>query len=345
MYSKVSLNRAVLLMIAAFSGICFGSEYIPSAIFWPSYLLSYCIPVLLVVMPLAFFIYLFLDRWMAWLPLVIALFYIPHYQRTYGFSSSSGPDQDQPRFSILSYNVKYFRMPDTYARFSLEVIDWVSDDASDIKCIQEFSTNSNWEELDALKQIKMKGYDSFVYTADQPELDHNPGMAIFSRFDIVNEGIVWKDERNSNAAIFADLLVHDDTLRIYNVHFTSMGLHLMDTPKSSKVASLKAGSLMREKRIRQLIAHAKDCSYPAMIVGDFNQLPFGFNFRYISNHFRYTFKEVGQGLGLTLNHPFLPVRIDHQFHSEDILPVSLIVDQSMDISDHFPVIGTYALTK
>lgn len=340
---KLEFRHIILFVISLLTMICFFSELIPASKFWAASLFSYSTPFVLVILPITLLIYLIIDIKLSWVPLILMLLGAPYYRLTYGLPIQRDVVQNDKSLTLLSYNVKYFRMPNTYSKFSLEVIKWVTNHPSDIKCLQEFSTNSKWEVLDSEKLISDRGYNAFIYSADVPGSDHNLGMAIFTKYEIVYKGFVWTNERNSNGAIFADLLYQDDTIRIYNIHFTSMGLKLQSASIGELLRTLKSGAIKREARVKQLIEHVRSCPYPTLIVGDFNELPYGYNFGQLYNEFHYSFKEVGSGFGRTLNQPFLPIRIDHQFYNEGVSPVVLYADQRMNMSDHFPIIGKYII--
>jgi endonuclease/exonuclease/phosphatase family metal-dependent hydrolase len=310
-------------------------------------LLSHLIPLVLILLPIVMTFFLMVDFKLAVVPLVLMIIGLPFYWQIISLSLFSSNDKigNKGQISVLSYNAKLFRMPDTYSKFSLEMIDWVVEEPSDIKCIQEFSTNSHWPVLDAEKMISDRGYHSFIHTVESSNAEHNSGMAIFSKFKICDAGYVWNNKQSINAGIFADIVSDQDTIRVYNVHLASMSLESYTTINllPMLLQRLKNGSLKREQQIEKLIDHVEKCPYPFIVCGDFNETPYSYNLRQINEKWANTFEAVGKGFGYTYNIKWLPIRIDHQFHSEMVMPLSLEVDQSMGLSDHFPLKGTYAI--
>ncbi len=251
--------------------------------------------------------------------------------------------------SVLSFNAKLFRKHKTYDEFSFEMIRWAAEDTSDIKCFQEYSTNSRWPVLDVTKQIEEGDYESFSFSAEMDDVEHNPGLAIFSRYPIIDSGFVWKNYGSYNGGIFIDISINDDTIRIYNVHLASMSLSLYQYKQASNypgklkrlVSRLKYGALTRSNQIDKLIRHIEQCPYPYIICGDFNETPYSYNYFKLRRLYNNTFEEVGSGFGFTFNSILFFLRIDHQFYNDPIVPVNYKVDRSMKISDHFPVRANY----
>ncbi|MBL7872757.1 MAG: endonuclease/exonuclease/phosphatase family protein [Cyclobacteriaceae bacterium] len=246
---------------------------------------------------------------------------------------------------VLSFNTKFFKQSGTYSKFSIEMIQWVTNDTSDIKCLQEYSTNPLQEPLDVTGQMTQKGYTGFTYLAKVGDWDNNPGMAIFSKFSILDSGIVFNDKRTHNAAIFADLDIHGEKIRVYNVHLASMSLDLYENPGLAKflfiIKKIKYGALKRSDQIKELIAHTRTSPYPYIICGDFNETPYSYAYQQLKKEYENTFEQTGNGFGFTFNDlPYL-LRIDHQFHSFDVHAIGHKVNRRMNISDHFPTYGYY----
>lgn len=264
-------------------------------------------------------------------------------------SISIHDNEDGKKFqiSVLSFNAKLFREQNTYNEFSTEMIRWVVNESSYIKCIQEFSTNSDWDGLDVADKIEKKGYHSYAFKSSILDNEHNLGLAIFSKYEIVNTGIVWEDATSLNAIIFVDVNLSHDTLRVYNVHLSSMNIELangMTNKSESTINKVIKGTVKRSEQVNLLIKHAKSSPYRVIICGDFNEPPYGYNYRQMINSFTNSFEKSGNGLGFTYNNAILPLRIDHQFCGVGVKAVNYSVDYKMNISDHFPTRGWYELT-
>ena len=249
-------------------------------------------------------------------------------------------------FNLLSYNAKLFRQHDTYGEFSAETIDWVVNHSADIKCIQEFSYNSDYDHLSVLEKAHQKGHYTYNFELN---IIHSPGLAIISRYPMAQSGVIDIDSSSVNNIIFADIIIKSDTVRIYNVHLKSMRLELnsykdLNTPRKdfkSVINKLRYGAINRSKQIDGLLAHASACAYPIVICGDFNETPYSFNYIRLRSHFNNSQEKAGTGLGLSyLNGP-IRLRIDHHFYNEQLSVKNFRLDYKVRSSDHIPTIGTY----
>ena len=341
---NVFLSRHWILVALTFlTLISYASVLVSPEIFWPAGFLSHLIPFYLIVQILALLVLAFRRKKNALIPLVLLLLGWSFLTSTLSLHSSAIPDTNTIR--VLSFNTKLFRKPGTYSEFSTDMIQWVANDTSAIKCLQEYSTNDRWPLLDVTAQLEQKGYEGYTFQATVTDGDHNPGMAIFSKFEMQDAGVVFEDKNTLNGAIYADLIIKGKIIRIYNVHLASMNLELTKTKglhnNLSKIKRLKSGSIKRSEQIKILIAHTKSSPYPYIICGDFNETPYSYVYLAFKEQFLNAFEETGNGFGFTFNEfPYL-LRIDHQFYRSDIKAVGYQVNRTMKISDHFPTYGYY----
>ena len=343
LFSLLTSTR-VLIYLFGITMLCYLSILCSPVLFWPASFLSQLIPLFLVIQCGVLILLVLQRKKIAALPLLALLIGWPFLQSTFLFNSKRNNNYS---IQVLSFNAKFFRQPKTYSKFSTEMIQWVDNDTAAIKCLQEYSTNPKWTPLDATGQIEKKGYQGYIFQADVVDRDHNPGMAIFSKFPMLDSGIVFEAQGTPNAAIFADLNVNGKTIRVYNVHLASMNLELRENTGLAKIwyviKRLKFGAIKRNQQIKELLAHTKASPYPFIICGDFNETPYSYNYRELKKEYPNTFEEVGRGFGFTFNElPYL-LRIDHQFYSNNIKAVGYRVDLTMAISDHFATYGYYLI--
>jgi endonuclease/exonuclease/phosphatase family metal-dependent hydrolase len=326
------------------------SVLIPPTAFWPAVFSSYAIPGILVLNALLFVFLILFNRRLILFPLIGLIGGMQFIMVTYSIHPENKSEIRE--LSVLSYNTKLFRKPMAYGKFSVEMIDQVAEDSSDIKCIQEYSSNSRWQELNATEKNLAQGYFGFVHP---PKVNkrYKSGLAIFSKFPIVNSGVVWVSTGTINNGIFADLKIESDTLRVYNVHLASMRLELTqyknieNYPSKIKtlMSRLKYGAERRSYQIERLQEHAAKSPYPFIICGDFNETPYSYNYFELKRNFSNAFDESGNGLGFSLNNALFFLRIDHQFYSPGIEALGFSVDRSLRISDHFPTRGVFRIEK
>lgn len=324
-----------------------GSVLIPPDTFWPAVFLAYFIPpvmVLNVLIALCIVIYRRSAKRVIISSLLIFIT-IPFWSRTYQFPKKHSKWDDS--ISLLSYNAKLFRKPGVYNQFSSEMINHIVQDSSQIKCIQEFSTNNRWPSLDIKGQIESRGYYSFDYELSGANFgDHSPGMAIFSKYPIIDGGILSKESLGINAIIFADILIEGDTLRIYNVHLPSYRFDAIKTDSDyfqkamSTIQQIRNVVHLHVEQIEKLLLHASAINYPTIVLGDFNESPYSYTYGLLSR-MNNAFESDGSGFGFTMIRPPLYLRIDNIFYNDAIEMHSYKVDYSLQISDHYPMRGLF----
>lgn len=322
--------------------LCYLSVLIPPDLFSFGVLLGYSIPVVIIF---SFFVMIISRKWWS---VIVPICGIPFILSTIQFSKAGEPTEDS--FTVMSFNAKLFRRPGSYREFSGEMIDWTANDLSEIKVIPEHSTDARWKPLDINRRISEKGYDAFSVAAPIKDNEHNLGSAIFSKFKPVKTGTVFTDSSSISMAIYEDVLIGEDTIRIYSVHLASQQLEtIVASGRISRFVQvckkLMRGAVKHSEQLDHLFSNIEQCRHPYIICGDFNETPYSYNYWRMRRHTTDAFIDEGNGLGLTFSSANLLVRIDYQFVSEGIVVEKLESDKLMRLSDHLPVRGRYRLSR
>ena len=93
--------------------------------------------------------------------------------------------------------------------------------------------------------------------------------------------------------------------------------------------------------INLIIEHAKKSPHRFIICGDFNEIPYSYNYLKLRRIADNSFEKAGNGFGFTMNNRLFFLRIDHHFVSEGVKPLFFRVDKSINKSGHFPTKGLY----
>lgn len=325
------------LIIWFFGTLLVYSSVLVSPLFFKySGAISFGIPIL-IILNLIYLIIAIIFKWksgfVALLLLVIAYPFIK-----IGLSFSGPQEPENETFKLVNYNVKSFT--DAKQNNYSDVIDWIEDEDADIFCFQEF-----YPLRDISKRIAQGGQ----YNVSMHQNRFH--VAIFSKFPIINDGLVFSDDHLNNVR-FADLKIKGDTIRVYSVHLESMGINpdkIQDTDGiKAEYENVKNRfvntSASRTEQIKTLIQHIEGCDYPVLIAGDFNDVPFSYNYFQFKKKFKNAFEEVGSGFGVTYNGKIPFLRIDNQFYSKGLEARSLKTVNNVYFSDHFPLIGNYEIT-
>jgi len=255
--------------------------------------------------------------------------------------------------SILNYNVRVFN---TYAYLQNKnkpgksMISWLAEDEADVKCLQEFYNDSQSQAFNTVSQLSDNGYHSLVSPAFVNSIGAEFGLAIFSRFPIINSGdIVYDHSSNHQHAIFADVDTGTDTLRVYNLHLQSMSIDankIDDFERAGETYTdiaqkLKFGFMERARQVDNLMEHIADSPHPVIVCGDFNDVPYSYTYQTFRDRMANAFEEAGNGLGFSYNGKLFFLRIDNQFYSEPLRATNFKTYREVPFSDHFPVKAVY----
>ncbi|MFD2034847.1 endonuclease/exonuclease/phosphatase family protein [Belliella marina] len=340
-------------IIFCISLILFFSVYISPEFFPYAGILTLLIPPLILVNALIFVLLVLAKRRLALLPLLAIIL----GWRFIGVTFQLHPHAENPEgLSILSYNVhllSYTKKGEDPNAVTQNIIKWLKDNPSDIKCFQEFYQDYTTPSQNAIKALATDtGYEySYQVIVGNPT-KRSYGMVIFSKYPIINEGKVF-DTKQTNGVIYADIKVDKDTVRIYNAHLESMsisseGLSNLDGIKENyreTLGKLKRGQVSRAAQLSILQEHMGNSPYANILVGDFNDVPYSYTYFSLRKIMKNAFETAGRGFGFTYNKILFFLRIDNIFY-DDILQVERFkTHKEVDYSDHYPISATFTWEK
>ena len=100
------------------------------------------------------------------------------------------------------------------------------------------------------------------------------GMAIFSKYPIVNSGSLdFKDSGNN--IIYTDILKDKDTIRVYNIHLQSLNIntdkeYFGEENNQKLLGKIQTTFKKQVLQTEQFLAHEKSWKGKKIILGDFN---------------------------------------------------------------------------
>ncbi|MGL4631057.1 MAG: endonuclease/exonuclease/phosphatase family protein [Leadbetterella sp.] len=284
------------------------------------------------------------------------------FSRTLKIDSPTIQEVDKYSFSVLSYNLMYGNNTDYYAKTDTVtaqqqklVLDTLT---NDIICLQEFYNRSELKDFDLLKSLK-KTHPYYVFIDKNPnhELGQGAvGLAIFSRFEIINkEEQYWNP--NNNGILVADMIVGSkDTIRVINTQLRSMGIRVekvlnenkeINTEETKNIFSqLKEGFKARGIQMLVLEKKVKESPYPVILVGDLNEMPYGYAYSRLRKNLNNSFEDSGFGFGFTYHKILSFLRIDNQFYDARYFTnLNFETLSSIPYSDHFPIKAWYRIKE
>ncbi len=284
--------------------------------------------------------------------LITLLIGYPFLQSTFNHSNKSYVGFDS--IKVLSYNARVFNV---YKHLnhdneeSKQVIKWVLGNDSDIKCIQEYYNSDNDSTFNITAQAsEIYGENIFVKPKSTNRIGAEFGLAILTKYPIVNKGEIHIGSKTMNAAIYADIKIGMKVIRVINCHLESMSFEevsISDDEKkerlNSNLSKWKEGMVKRSKQVDKLIEFIEKSELPVLFCGDLNEPPYTYVYQKLNSVLENSFEEAGSGFGFTFNGKIPFLRIDNQFFSDELDILNLETRTDIEYTDHYPLIGQYKL--
>jgi len=236
---------------------------------------------------------------------------------------------------VMNYNVRLFNRYQWIENKGIpkDVSSFVNQQELDILSIQEFYPSKGLSFDFPYKYVEYKGKKKDF------------GQAIYSKYKIVNQGSL-DFKGTSNNAIFIDIIKNTDTIRVYNLHFESLGVQTknvdldnLDEKNSKKLINRLTSAFKKQQdQVEHFLNHKKDCNYKIIICGDFNNTAYSWAYHEVKNDFKDTFLEAGKGFGKTFMFNKYPLRIDFILVDKKF-NVNQHQNFNLKLSDHEPVLA------
>ena len=160
-----------------------------------------------------------------------------HYTSTWGgWKVSRSQGSEVTTLRVLTWNVRQFNryawIEKPHVRDS--ILAYLARQEADIICLQECFLEERrqpWMSAERLKQATGLTHwqEEFKLGRGQDKLF---GLAVLSRFPIVAKEAIRFDNDKNNSAMSVDVVVEGDTVRVYNVHLSSIGFEKEDYEES-----------------------------------------------------------------------------------------------------------------
>ena len=339
-----------------------------------SNIIAYCgllFPYLLIINFVITVIWLVVDFTWALIPVIVILLNVNNIDKHYQLRGTEKPEVCANCLKVMSYNAKAFNIYDKDQKsMNKRVIQFLQEEKPDILCIQEYSYDntgkSGFNSTEAIihaLNVKDNERTHKVLLPYKNKLGYQFGMAIFSKYRIVDGGFVETSDSSSNKSMYVDIRFNSDTIRIYNIHLASMHLDSTDyeTGKAIWAGSydstfnnkaqmlskkISMAYVLRQRQAKAVHAHISECPYPVILCGDFNDSPASFSYNKIMHGLRDAFRCSGKGTGTTyIGKDFPSYRIDYIAHNKQFNDFQYTVCRDLDVSDHYPIYTYISFVK
>ena len=288
------------------------------------------------------------------LPLFLILLSFGNIFNNFQFTLFSDNNKSSSQTKMLSYNVKNFKYPheDSYENTKSKIVDFLINQKSDIVCLQEFHSMANLF-YKPIKQIRDSLAANTYYYESYFGSKNNQlsGLVIFSKYKVVNKGKL-KFDKSRTFCIYLDVIISNDTVRVFNTHLASIRLETddidfvanLDANDSKKLKSKTIGIYhklvmayeLREKQMKQLMSIIEATKYKIILCGDFNDTPSSLVYNTIADKLNDAFVKKGMGISPTYAGELPLLRIDYVLSSKSITTVNY-KKYKFKHSDHYPI--------
>jgi len=268
----------------------------------------------------------------------LSLFWKPCLGRDYG-----EPRYERGAFKVMSYNIRSFY--DVEGGSSVDQVAALIDSLEpDVVCFQEFNRRLA-DRSEAFARIE-KRYETACFGLDA---DAEVPQLVMSRFRILRSGVVL----SPGSSVWADLLVGDDTVRVFNHHLRSTAIKaadndyitnrgfIGDTARESKfrsiVGRLRHTGSLRAAQVDSIVGAMQGAGGRRIVCGDFNDTPMSYAYRTMAHGLVDAFAACGRGYSYTYRGFFDMLRIDFVLGSPGLKTLSYETPQ-IGCSDHYPVV-------
>lgn len=306
--------------------------YIPPSTFALVSVLSLSVPFFIIVNLVFFLFWLIRMKRQFLLSFIVLLIGFNHLTSVYEVSREDEASA-QEDLKIMSYNVKQFNRfewsdePDMPGR----ILEFIKEEDPDILGIQEYYKGE-------ISVAQNYPYKYIKYKEDQSYF----GQAILSKYPIINSGSLNFPTRSNNNAIFSDIVVGKDTLRVINMHLQSYSLkpdvNNLEKEQSKRVFLGMGKTFVRqEEQMKIVLENMEETPHKVILLGDMNNSAYSYIYReFTAAGLNDAFKKKGNGFGRSFDFKYFPLRIDYIF-ADERLEVTSFETMKKPFSDHFPI--------
>lgn len=332
---------------------------------WVISILGLGFPILLLFVLLFLITWLIIKIRLTWISGVALLLGFKSISVFFAFGSTSSFEykKDPKHIRVVSWNVARFvemkRNNNQGSQTRMKMMELIKQQDADILCFQEFFHSDDSTYYPNIHYISETfRYPYWYYSHDVDGDKHYTGSIIFSRFPIIDSGMIrYPRPTLPDALIHADIKVGGDTIRVYATHLQSLQFAQSDYRRIDDIASVDDSLLTNSKTIfskvkrgmtnrsiqANLIAKVlDDCPHPIVFCADLNDVPNSYTYSTVRGDMQDAFLKKGFGIGRTFSALSPTLRIDYIFADKHfrIRQFNRIVKR---YSDHYMIVSDLEL--
>ncbi len=264
-------------------------------------------------------------------------FFIICFNFFFQFSVKKTIQSSTEAISLLSYNVREFNTDNDINEEGIanKILNFIESSNPDILVLQESQITQSYS-------IKNYPHKFIGFRKGK----RKTLLAMYSKYPIINRGYI--DFPNTlNNAMYADIKIRQDTIRVFNMHLQSFGVELNSAKENNNrylsFFSKINGSISKQIQQAKLVkAEINQCSKKVIVCGDFNSTQFSLPYRVLKKGLTDSFVSKGYGLGATFSLAHYPLRLDF-FLLDKRLKIVNHNNFNLNLSDHEPILLNFTL--
>jgi endonuclease/exonuclease/phosphatase family metal-dependent hydrolase len=355
-----------VLLVICFLLSCL-APYVNPQSWWIISFLGLGFPVLLLLVIIFLFAWLMVKPVYALISAISLLFAIKAIGVFFAFHT---PDsfhykKEAGTIRIVNWNVARFvemkRNNNAGSQTRMKMFELIREQDADILCFQEFFHSFDpvyYANIDYIKDSLH--YPYWYYSHDEDGDRHFTGSIIFSRFPILDSGLIrYPRPTLPDALMHADILIGKDTVRVYTTHLQSLQFGKSDYKKinnienaedslltNSKTIASKIKKGFTNRKIQADIIHQvlQDCPYPVIFCADLNDVPNSYTYFKVRGDMKDAFLKKGFGIGRTFTTLSPTLRIDYIF-TDPRFSIRQFNRHVKNYSDHYMIVADVLLKK
>jgi len=295
-------------------------------------------------------------KWFVFISAALLIFTFSHLNNcfTIPYKSFVKPKTEQ-EIKILSYNISMLGM--VRDKDKQDFFNFITEADADIVCFQEFGYYTEKDRDSFLSEMKKNYPYSHIWYKNQKKT-HSWGVATFSKFPIIYKQKIDYDSKY-NISVFSDIVVNNDTIRVFNNHLESNKFSMADIKQYQNMGNNFSGSefkdissllsrkladayKIRAVQARIVAGEIKKSPYKNIVCGDFNDVPESFAYHTIKNGLTDLYTATAWGYRYTFYTKGMLVGIDHILIDKSFVPIELTLPRKK-FSDHYPVVGVFGI--
>lgn len=324
-------------------------------------------PFLLLINFLFFVLWLVLRNKWSLLSLSVFLIGFNHFRHFFQITLWSGPNSESStKIKVMSYNVRLFDLYNWVDNKTTrnKIFEVLSREDADIYCFQEFFVrdgDDTFETRDSMKLFLRAKNVHEGYTHYIPVSEQQFGLATFSVYPIVGKQLLKFENDKNNCVLITDIKIKNDTIRVFNVHLSSIRFQKADyefigdqensktwtrlnDPDQKIYTRLKNAFVKRAEQVEIVELEISKSPHKVILCGDFNDTPISYAYRRLTRNLTDAFVESGNGIGNTYIGKFPSFRIDYILHSDELHSYDFNT-LTEKLSDHHPITCTIELPE